>query len=123
MTKNNFIIALAPYFFPLYAVMVVLLFLAGNWFWNWKDLRGVVSSLAGRELWFSCDLDVAYFEEHSVGHYRARLLVFRSGHFSGERLRVACGGTVADRQVKPLAGLDWWAIDTFEVLRGLLRLW
>src|SRR5438034_7571012 len=30
VTKNNFVIALAPYFFPLYAVLVVLIFLAGH---------------------------------------------------------------------------------------------
>src|SRR5437868_7595755 len=35
VTKNNFLIALAPYFFPLYAVLVVLVFLAGDWAWNW----------------------------------------------------------------------------------------
>ena len=36
VTKNNFVIALAPYFFPLYAVLVVLVFLGGDWIWNWK---------------------------------------------------------------------------------------
>lgn len=35
VTKNNFVIALAPYFFPLYAVMLVLLFLIGNFIWHW----------------------------------------------------------------------------------------
>src|SRR5271166_5750682 len=37
VTKNNFIIALAPYFFPLYAILVVVFFLAGHWLWNWKN--------------------------------------------------------------------------------------
>src|SRR6266849_5563378 len=35
VTKNNFVIALAPYFFPLYALLVVAVFLAGHWLWNW----------------------------------------------------------------------------------------
>lgn len=35
VTKNNFVIALAPYFFPLYAVLLVLLFLIGNFIWHW----------------------------------------------------------------------------------------
>ena len=30
VTKHNFVIALAPYFFPSYAIAVVLIFLAGN---------------------------------------------------------------------------------------------
>src|SRR5258708_2685433 len=35
ISKTNFIIALAPYFFPLYAVIVIGLFALGNLFWNW----------------------------------------------------------------------------------------
>jgi len=37
VTRNNFVIALAPYFFPLYAVLVVLAFVLGQWIWNWKN--------------------------------------------------------------------------------------
>jgi hypothetical protein len=36
VTKNNFVIALAPYFFPLYAVLLVLIFLLGNFIWGWR---------------------------------------------------------------------------------------
>jgi hypothetical protein len=36
VTRNNFIIALAPYFFPLYAILVMLAFLIGHWLWNWQ---------------------------------------------------------------------------------------
>ena len=35
--KTNFLIALSPYFFPLYAIIVVAVFLAGHWLWNWKN--------------------------------------------------------------------------------------
>jgi hypothetical protein len=35
--KTNFLIALAPYFFPLYAVLVVVVFLAGHLIWGWQD--------------------------------------------------------------------------------------
>lgn len=36
VTKNNFLIALAPYFFPLYAVLVVVVFLVLNRFGEWR---------------------------------------------------------------------------------------
>ena len=36
ITKSNFLVALAPYFFPLYAVLVVLAFLAGHFIWGWS---------------------------------------------------------------------------------------
>lgn len=50
VTKTNFLIALAPYFFPLYAVLVVLLFTAGHLIWGWQ-----------RHLpWFHLALGAAY---------------------------------------------------------------
>ena len=35
ISKTNFVIALAPYFFPLYAAMVIGGFAIGHWIWNW----------------------------------------------------------------------------------------
>jgi hypothetical protein len=35
VTKTNFLIALAPYFFPVYALAVVCVFLIGHLIWNW----------------------------------------------------------------------------------------
>jgi len=35
-TKTNFAIALAPYFFPVYAVLLVVVFFAGDLFWAWR---------------------------------------------------------------------------------------
>jgi hypothetical protein len=34
ITKSNFLVSLAPYFFPLYVVLVVIIFFIGNFFWN-----------------------------------------------------------------------------------------
>src|SRR5215470_515860 len=50
VTRNNFIIALAPYFFPLYAVLVMATFWAGHWFWNWRHYL----------VWFHLLLGAAY---------------------------------------------------------------
>src|SRR5712672_555324 len=36
VTKSNFLVALAPYFFPLYAIAVVAVFLVGDCLWNWR---------------------------------------------------------------------------------------
>jgi len=35
-TRSNFLITLAPYFFPFYAVVVVLIFIVGDLLWNWR---------------------------------------------------------------------------------------
>ncbi len=36
VTKTNFLITLAPYFFPLYAMIVIAVFALGHWIWNWQ---------------------------------------------------------------------------------------
>lgn len=50
VSKTNFLIALAPYFFPVYAVLVLLGFGIGHWLWDWSAFRG----------WFHLLLGVAY---------------------------------------------------------------
>ena len=50
ISKTNFLIALAPYFFPLYAVLVIGLFALGNLIWNWH----------GYLAWFHLLLGAAY---------------------------------------------------------------
>jgi hypothetical protein len=48
--KTNFLIALSPYFFPLYAVMVVAVFVTGHLIWNWT----------GFMVWFHLLVGAAY---------------------------------------------------------------
>lgn len=50
VTKTNFLIALAPYFFPIYVVAVVLAFLAGDFFWHWHAYA----------MWFHLLIGAAY---------------------------------------------------------------
>ncbi len=47
VTKNNFLIGLAPYFFPIYVVMVVAVFLIGHLIWNWRHYAPVFHLLIG----------------------------------------------------------------------------
>jgi Peptidase M50B-like len=37
ISKTNFFIALAPYFFPLYVVMIIFIFVIGHLIWDWKS--------------------------------------------------------------------------------------
>ena len=50
VTRTNSLIALAPYFFPIYAAAVTLAFLLGHWIWGW----------ARYAVWFHLLLGVAY---------------------------------------------------------------
>ena len=50
VTKSNFLIALAPYFFPLYAMLVVAVYVMGSRFWGWQPYA----------VWFHLLIGVAY---------------------------------------------------------------
>ncbi|HEX3800137.1 MAG TPA: hypothetical protein VH413_15695 [Verrucomicrobiae bacterium] len=50
VTKTNFLIALAPYFFPVYAAIVVAVFIIGHLIWNWLPYL----------VWFHLLLGAAY---------------------------------------------------------------
>ena len=62
ITKTNFLIALAPYFFPLYAVLVVAVFAIGHLIWNWQRFLALFDLFLGAAYAF-CHLDGAYFED------------------------------------------------------------
>jgi hypothetical protein len=50
VTKTNFLIALAPYFFPVYAALLVIFFSIGHLIWNWKQFA----------VWFHLFVGAAY---------------------------------------------------------------
>lgn len=45
--RDNFLITLAPYFFPLYAILVVAIYSVGNWIWNWAPQARLFYVLVG----------------------------------------------------------------------------
>jgi len=50
VSKTNFLITLAPYFFPLYAAIVVLIFVMGHLVWGWERYQ----------VWFHLLIGAAY---------------------------------------------------------------
>ncbi|MCG3150098.1 MAG: hypothetical protein PCFJNLEI_03569 [Verrucomicrobiae bacterium] len=46
-SKTNWAITLAPYFFPFYAILFMLLFFLGHWIWDWSGYMGVLFFLIG----------------------------------------------------------------------------
>jgi hypothetical protein len=119
VTKNNFIIALAPYFFPFYAVLVVLVFLAGQWLWNWR----------GYAVWFHLLLGASYgFHLTLTWHIlkNTQSDITEQGYlFSGVIIFLGNVGLLLlaipflTRQVDALTALRWWGNCTWEVFRQL----
>ena len=98
VTKSNFAIALAPYFFPLYAILIMLLFLAGHWLWNWSHYLVWFHLLLGRRLRLPRDPELAHPQTQPDGHQRPGLPLLGGSDLSRQRGRIAGGDSLARAQ-------------------------
>lgn len=122
VTKNNFLISLAPYFFPLYAALVVLVFVVGHLIWNW----------ASYAIWFHLLLGAAYaFHITLTGHIlRTRQSdITQHGYlfssvviFIGNLIVLLIGLPVLTRSAGVATVLDWWFKDSIAVWQRIAAL-
>jgi hypothetical protein len=122
ITKTNFLIALAPYFFPVYAALVIVLFAVGHLIWNWTPYR----------VWFHLLLGVAYAfhvtltwhalqteqtDVTSQGWLFSAVIIFL-----GNVGVLLIGIPLLASRVDLLTALGWWLECTGEVLHRLGRM-
>jgi hypothetical protein len=117
VTKNNFIIALAPYFFPLYAVVVVLLFLAGDWIWDWRPYTVWFHLLVGASYGFHVTLTWHILKNRQSditdqGYLFSSVIIYLGNIFI---LLLAIPLLTA--QVNLATVLRWWGQNTLDLCR------
>jgi hypothetical protein len=122
VTKNNFLIALAPYFFPLYAIFVVLLFLAGDSVWNWKPYTAWFHLLLGASYGFHVTLTwhilkSAQSDITDQGYLFSAIVIFL-----GNVCVLLLAIPLLSGQLQAMTGLRWWAKCTLEVVQRLAQL-
>jgi len=112
VSKTNFLIALAPYFVPLYALIVVAVFWAGNSLWAW----GVQS------VWFHLLLGAAYaFHLTLTWHILQTRQTDITGQgyifsavviFIGNVLVLLLAIPVLTQRVALFTAFSWWVADS-----------
>jgi hypothetical protein len=122
ISKSNFAIVLAPYFFPLYAVLVVAGFAIGHLIWPWQ--RYVV--------WFHLLLGAAYAfhvtltwhalktrqsDITSQGYLFSAVIIF-----IGNATVLLVGLPILAAKVDVMSALGWWFECTGEVLHRVGKL-
>ncbi len=123
VSKSNFLIALAPYFFPLYAVLVVLAFLAGNKLWNWRYYLVWFHLLLGAAYAFHVTLNW-HILRHEQTDIRDQGYVFSAVViFLGNVAVLLVGIPLLVPKVGVLTALGWWLECTGEVLHRLGNVW
>ncbi len=120
--KSNFLISLAPYFFPLYAVFVVLTFLAGHLIWGWTHFFVWFHLLVGAAYSFHVTLTAHVLQTRqtditSQGYCFSLVVIYL-----GNILVLLLGLPLLTAKVDLLTVLGWWCENTGEVLHRIGKL-
>ena len=119
VSRSNFLIALAPYFFPLYAALVVFGFAAGRLIWDWRYYL----------VWFHLSIGAAYaFHVTLTWHVlktRQTDITSQGWLFSaviiflGNVMVLLFGVPLLTTKVGLLNALGWWLESTGQILQRL----
>jgi hypothetical protein len=117
VTKNNFAIALAPYFFPLYAILVVAVFVVGEWLWQWRNYLVWFHLLLGAAYAFHVTLTwhILKGEQSDIsqqGYLFSAVIIFL-----GNVAVLLVGIPLLAAKVDVSTALGWWVACTAEVVR------
>ncbi len=116
---SNFIIALAPYFFPLYAVLVVAVFALGHLIWGWRNMLVWFHLLVGAAYAFHITLTAEALKTRqsditSQGYLFSAVVIFL-----GNVVVLLLGIPFLTAKVGLMTTLGWWLKNTGEVLQQL----
>lgn len=119
VSKTNFLITLVPYFFPLYAVLVILVFLAGHLVWGWTRWLAWFHLLLGAAYAFHVTLTWHVLQTRQTDITSQGWLFSGVVIFLGNTGVLLLGIPLLAAQVDLLTALGWWLQCTGEVLRRL----
>ena|SRR5579859_5404778 len=119
VTKSNFLIALAPYFFPVYAALVVAVFAAGQWFWPWARYVVWFHLLLGAAYAFHLTLTWHVLKENqtditSQGYVFSAVVIVL-----GNLLVLLVGLPLLTHKIGVKVAMNWWAECTFKLILRL----
>ncbi len=122
VTKNNFLISLAPYFFPVYAVLVVTVFVVGHLIWNWTAYMVWFHLLLGAAYAFHVTLTWHILKTEQSDITQHGYLFSAVVIFLGNIGVLLLGVPLLTAQVRVLTALSWWLVCTGEVVQRFGRL-
>jgi hypothetical protein len=121
ISKTNFLIALAPYFFPLYVVIIVILFAIGHLIWDWHHYLVYFHLCIGTAFAFHVTLTFHALQTRqtditSQGYLFSFVIIFL-----GNVSVLLFGIPLLTQKVGMLNALGWWAESTGMIFHWLQR--
>lgn len=115
ITKSNFLIVLAPYFFPLYAVMVVAVFFTGGLLWNWNRYLPIFHLLLGAAYAFHVTLTLHALKTRQTDITQEGYIFSTVVIYLGNITVLLLGIALIVARVGVWTALGWWFERTGEV--------
>ena len=119
ISKTNFVIALAPYFFPLYAVLVISVFAIGHLIWGWPPVWFHLFIGAAYAFHVTLTLHVLQTQQSDItsqGYLFSAVVIFL-----GNVGTLLFGIPLLTTRVGMLNALGWWAESTGMIFHWLQR--
>jgi hypothetical protein len=117
--KTNFIIALSPYFFPLYAIIVVGVFVAGHLLWNWQNFFVWFHLLIGATYAFHVTLNAHALKTQQTDITSQGFLFSAVVIFLGNVLVLLLGLPLLTAKLNLATMFQWWYDNTCALIRGI----
>jgi hypothetical protein len=119
VSKSNFLIVLAPYFFPLYVALVVAVFSMGRLIWDWRSFRVWFHLLIGAAYAFHVTLTWHVLKTRQSDITSQGWLFSAVIIFLGNVCVLLLGVPLLTMKVGLLDELGWWLAGTGQVLLWL----
>jgi len=119
VTRTNFLIALAPYFFPLYAALVVAVFAAGHAVRGWRSYLIVFHLFLGAAYAFHVTLTLFILRSRQTDITEHGCLFSATIIFLGNVLVLLLGLPLLTAETNIASVLRWWGEGTLACLNFL----
>jgi len=123
VTKTNFLVALAPYFFPLYAAAVVAVFVAGHLIWDWHGFLIFFHLFLGAAYAFHVTLTLFILQTRQSDITEHGYLFSATVIFLGNALVLLLGLPFLTAETNLATVLRWWldaSLAVFQFIANLL---
>jgi hypothetical protein len=121
ITKTNFLIALAPYFFPVYVVIVLAIFAIGHWLWNWRDYFVFCHLLVGAAYAFHVTLTFHILKTRQSDITSQGCLFSAVVIFLGNVLVLLIGIPLLTKEISVVLAFHWAWRESIQAITSLLK--
>lgn len=122
LSKTNFLIALAPYFFPFYAFLVIVVFAIGHLIWDWRNYLVYFHLLVGAAYAFHVTLTFHALQTRQTDITSQGYLFSAVVTFLGNVSVLLLGIPLLTSEIKLSEALNFWLTDTATTLHWLQKL-